>query len=509
MGTIEKIANEFFQTTGSSFPVVSASDEFYYFPQVQSEPKNWYCWDRFSKEFIIDFSSKLSQWENQLLQITCATHEEIIDQQTLIQSIVTLREYLTEIKAWQKQPSLYLSIACIGMAETFTAQDKEARFCRAKTLPSFFTDAIQNLKTVPFIFQEIGIQMIQDVRHYFLGLMKSIPDMKNTLMALDCFESHIKQLPVLDKFLLPQSLIHRVVNFHMNYQMDIQDVIQLVDHEIERNTTLLKKESYQFAKTYNWQEAYEHIPFPNIAQSGLIQFYQTEIKRLESHCIQNGFISNELANQSPVTVKPVPDYLSAIRTASSYSISPLHPPCGGHFYIIRADDPNETKQGYHREYKQLSAHETYPGHHLLDTMRWQLVKPIRRPIERPVFYEGWACFSESLMEITGYYDTPYDRLILARRRLWRAIRGKIDVELQTGKIDLLEAANKLSQTGIPKTEAIQIVKKYALNPAYQLCYTIGYCQIMKLFETHGYQTIKPFVSQVLSQGEICFSLSRF
>ncbi|MBN2538579.1 MAG: DUF885 family protein, partial [Deltaproteobacteria bacterium] len=190
------------------------------------------------------------------------------------------------------------------------------------------------------------------------------------------------------------------------------------------------------------------------------------------------------------------------RSASGYSISPGHPPSGGIFYVIDA----HASQGEDlREYPMLSAHETYPGHHLMDISRWSLKRSCRRTVEQPIVYEGWACFAEELMKLTGYFDGPADRLLLARRRLWRAVRGRVDIGLQTGTIDIPEAAEYLKKTGIDEKRAIGLARRYPLNPGYQQCYTIGLRRFLNLFDTYGRDDKRRFVQTVLGQGEIGFT----
>jgi uncharacterized protein (DUF885 family) len=125
-------------------------------------------------------------------------------------------------------------------------------------------------------------------------------------------------------------------------------------------------------------------------------------------------------------------------------------------------------------------------------------------IERPLFYEGWACFAEELLRLTGYFRGPDERLLLARRRLWRAIRGKIDLGLQTGTMDLPTAARNLVKTGVPAPNAMAVVRKYPLNPGYQLCYTIGIRRFLDLYQRCGRHNLHKFATTVLGQGEIGF-----
>jgi uncharacterized protein (DUF885 family) len=108
------------------------------------------------------------------------------------------------------------------------------------------------------------------------------------------------------------------------------------------------------------------------------------------------------------------------------------------------------------------------------------------------------------MRQTGYFNSPGERLLVARRRLWRAIRGKVDIGLQTGAMDLKMAAGYLGKTGVVVKDAISVVRKYPLNPGYQLCYTIGLHRFLDLYQRHGQQNLKNFVAAVLCRGEIDF-----
>jgi uncharacterized protein (DUF885 family) len=151
------------------------------------------------------------------------------------------------------------------------------------------------------------------------------------------------------------------------------------------------------------------------------------------------------------------------------------------------------------------AHETYPGHHLLDASRWSLARALRRAVEQPIFYEGWACFAEELLRLTGYFSAPSDRLLLAKRRLLHAIRGKVDIGLQTGTMNISTAAEYLKEMGISTERAISLARKYPLNPGYQLCYTLGSRRFLELFDRHGRNNLQKFVQTVLGQGEIHFT----
>lgn len=109
------------------------------------------------------------------------------------------------------------------------------------------------------------------------------------------------------------------------------------------------------------------------------------------------------------------------------------------------------------------------------------------------------------MARTGYFDGPWDRFLLAKRRAERAARGLIDLGLQSGRMTIVQAYELLLRVGYSSTTADAVVPKYLLRPGYQVCYTLGLKQGLDLLDRFGGHDIGLFVRTLLSQGEIGFS----
>ena len=508
---VEKIGLQLFEVVARNFPVASTSDEFYYFPQVQPEHLIHNPWDRFNEEAISDMVKKLSAVERQAALSIARDPEpaspdlEARIDLSLVQRVTrTLIEQLTDVRAWETQPTLHLTIACIGMAEAMDSQDPAIKHDRARGLSDFFDNAGRVLKRVPVLFRDLGLEMIDATRNYLIFLQQQLPALNTALAALDRFEHSLLKVATRGNFHLPVERVERIVGFHLNCNQKLSEINQILDQEIHDMQAAISDFNGSSAGDLSRSTVFDKIPLPEIGKEGLLGLYRAEVSRLAEHCLDNGLISPDLFRTCPVRVEPVPSYLSATRTASSYSIPPKHPPAGGKFYVINANDMSEARKVYQREYRVLSAHETYPGHHLLDSYRWNHDRPIRRGIEQPLFYEGWACFAEEIMRRTGYFKSAGERLLVARRRLWRAIRGKVDLGLQTGAMDFKMAAGYLGKTGIDMKDVISVVRKYPLNPGYQLCYTIGLHRFLDLYQRYGQQNLKKFVAAVLCRGEIDF-----
>ena len=155
----------------------------------------------------------------------------------------------------------------------------------------------------------------------------------------------------------------------------------------------------------------------------------------------------------------------------------------------------------------LSAHETYPGHHILDHIRIHHTNPIRRQVESPLFYEGWACYAEKLIDELGYVKDPRKQLIGLKRQLWRCLRAMLEVELQTGSITLTHGTKKLESIGFSSSTAQRQIRRFCISPGYQLCYFIGMNEIIRLREKFSSRLgQKTFHDILLGGGEIPFHL---
>jgi len=513
--SVEAVGRSMFEVLARTFPVACATDEFFYFPQVRLPEPQWSTWDCFSPETVTEFVRRLSAWEDELdLLASYPSDLEVQIDITLLQKLArTLREQLSEVRTWEFQPTFYLTLICIGLAEAMESEDPAAKHERIRSLPAFLEQASHNLDCVSVLFRDIGLEMVSDTRNYLVFLEKTLPELHPALIALDRFEDALRNVSTRQDFLLPRNLLERILRFHIHCDLDIPEINHTLDQEIDEMQQVLNQEarsivSERFAVQRphpDWSEALRSIPMPVVGKERLAGLYRREVNRLLKHCLNQGLVLPSLVSSCPVRVTSMPSYLSAIRTASSYSTSPKHPPSGGTFYILNSDVSDEAQKGYLREYRMLIAHETYPGHHLLDASRWSLARYCRRAVEQPIFYEGWACFAEELMRLTGYFSAPGDRLLLAKRRLWHAIRGKVDIGLQTGTMSISTASRYLTETGISMEQAMSSVRKYTLNPGYQLCYTLGLRRFLDLFDRYGRDNLPNFVQTVLGQGEIHFT----
>ncbi|MBF0449483.1 MAG: DUF885 family protein [Candidatus Magnetomorum sp.] len=506
--SLSGLTQKIFDYLLNMFPIACSSDEFWFFPQVVHKEISLCRWDHFSQETILGCCQKLSRWDmdiQALVDIRSPSNETELDAYLVSNMVRTLQEHLEYFRPWERQPTFHLTIACIGLSQALTFGSTEYLRQRVLTLPAFLKRASTVLKNVPALFMESGLNMIKDTRLFFNDCISIFPEMQAAIEALDDLKQTMIQLPVMDNFLIPTEDYAHLVDAHMQTRLDLKTISDMLDSEIcqaqeNLNNRCSSHQSSEYLKTVAQKQCIK--PEKNSALS----WFSKEVHRLKSHCEKHHIISEVISQNCPVRIDHVPNYLKAIRTASSYSFSPFQKKCQGTFYVL-SNEAEMQKNGtwcLSNETPMLTAHETYPGHHLLDASRSRLSRWIRRPLESPLFYEGWACFSEVLMLQTNFYETTDALYLINKRRLWRAVRGKIDLNIHWGKMTVDEAADHLHKAGIDLTRAQKIVRQYPLHPGYQLCYTIGLIRFLEL-QSSSTLPMETWIQTILSAGEIPFA----
>jgi uncharacterized protein (DUF885 family) len=232
--------------------------------------------------------------------------------------------------------------------------------------------------------------------------------------------------------------------------------------------------------------------------------YKKEVKNLRRFFSSQEVITFPFGEK--VAVVKTPSYLQSLRATASYRAPITGEAKGpGIFYITPGIDDLQLISS-HSPY--LCAHETYPGHHILDHLRIHHTNPIRRQIESPLFYEGWACYAEQLLDELGYIGDPRQHLIGLKRQLWRNVRATLDIELQMGKISLAQGAKEIETLGYSSKRAQSQIHRFALTPGYQLCYSIGMQEILGLRKRFSSKLVlKTFHDTLLGGGQIPFHLA--
>jgi len=506
---VELLATELYSFLAQRFPVCCASDEFTFFPQAVNENPDWNAWDDFSPDAVSEAVIRLNSYEDRLVEVSKALHDAFspssVNVRMLSRVIRTLIEQLDKIGTHTFQPTFYLTIATVGLIHAMDTDDPEAWGKRIRTLPRFLENSLKALGTVPLLFKEQGIEMGTQFRDWLISL-EGLAGIENAVQALGKFKKRLMSHDVVDNFTPTPDHLDRIVNFHMSTGLSVSEVLMELEEEATEMLSVMEREARILGHGSDWKEALSrisHEPLPRDGKTGLIE---REVERLRNHCVKLGITyqgeAGAESGKGELKIVDLPGSLQSVRTADSYNAKPGHPFSGGTFFIYGGSGLGTSVNTINPVYRMTAAHEAYPGHHLLDMSRWNNPDPVRRPVEYPLFYEGWACFAEDLMLLTGAFERPYDTLMLAMRRYRHAVRGKADLMLQTGKTDIKGTAAILSGVGLSKKRAVDTARKYALRPGYQLCYTVGRRRFSDLLASSAGGRVPEFAQTVLLEGEI-------
>lgn len=194
--------------------------------------------------------------------------------------------------------------------------------------------------------------------------------------------------------------------------------------------------------------------------------------------------------------------------------------------------PDETHDIPLYDHVSTAYHEGFPGHHLQCGIQVYLADRLSRLHRLSVWYpgygEGWALYTERLMDELGYFEKPEYVLGMLNAQLFRACRVVIDIGCHLElKIPATETTFHPGETwnydlGVEMMEkrafqdpqyAASEVTRYLGWPGQAISYKVGERVIMELREDlkkrkGGAFSLKDFHARVLGSGPVGLELLR-
>ena len=529
----KKLANNYFILLAESFPVMCASDEFDFFPRVTRADQYYDTLGKLDARFIEEFIDNLKGFHKSFGDACDESGDldRFIDLKLLAANTAGILIELDTKRSWRFNPLLYLKIGFIGLDHALNKPAGEVREVRERSLarlceiPGILKNGIENIQSVPEAYYQASLRMVQDcgaylneIGHDFLKQFADDHDtafkaLKTAAYSLESFNQFLKsKVPEPDRR-FAVSTLEASLKDHFLSNHEPEEIFAIASEEWHDVLGRLENLQSRIDAGKTWTQLYHAYTPSQTAEAEIIAFYEEEINRLRTFFSQKGF-SDEFLN-SPVEIKYTPTYLKSVRSSASFAAAFSRDLREKSYFYISTDFPqyNNKETDHHlqrrlnREYKMLTAHETIPGHHFLDALRRSLRNPIRRQIESPLFYEGWASYAESMLIEYGYLENPLELLVSLKRDLWRSARCQIDVGLTIGKLSENRAVELLKTCGFAAAEASRQLDRFRLNPGYQLCYCYGSHEFKRLKANYGHLFEgKDFYSFLLEGGELPFHL---
>jgi hypothetical protein len=515
---ISSVREEYFTFLAREFPTLCLHDEFSYFPRLTAAWENWFRLPRLEGEFLeAAAGARLAELSTRLPRSDPAWPPSLAEELALLrQSLKSVRRELGPGGAWRRDPFLYLKAASLAWAPVLARSsqvDWRSREKLAELLDQvarLFTWGRRQLRALSPAAQLLAPGAFADGRQFW---GQAVPAFLTTHFSPGIFESRLRQvrrnlrllketalaLPTTPPLGDEAGLAEILANWGWTRSLD--EVAALLDEEVADSRAALGRLARQLGPGLSWTAALERVTLPPGLE--VLDLYRREVEKLWQFW-QRSPVLPPLRGR--VVVAATPLYLRTLRSSASYAApwgAPEDNP--GFFYVTQEQEDLRHHFLHHRF---LSAHETVPGHHFLDANRLGLASPLARQYESPLFYEGWACYAETLLLSQGYLTDPGELLVGWQRRLWRALRGRVDLDLQRGRLDLDDGLTLLRQAGYPEATTRRQVLQLALTPGYQLCYTLGLREISKLRDRFA-PRLGParFHEVLLSGGQLPFELA--
>jgi hypothetical protein len=519
--SLKSIAKEFFGYLGRHFPQQCASDEFYFLPRAESAIQHLNVLDDFDPEKIQDHIRHVQALLSEIGLERTNDLEKEIDRQFLRQSMAGFIREFDEAETWRDDPTLYVKVPLFAtdhaISQTDHSVEKAASDLSAilAQIPPFLGLAIKNLRLPSAISVQVALNMAQDAVRFYsrdiqvfvkekMGGSKDIFSQNiKVLEAWEQFKQGLHGLPTRETVAVGEEGLKKILAVSLGYPKSPREILKIAQNAYRETEEKLNITARRIGSRKTWIQMIKENYRSKASFAEVMRLFRQEVKNLRHFIYAQDIITLPPGEQ--VRVFETPAYLLSLRATASYKAPFTGRANGlGRFYITPGRDDLGLIAS-HCPY--LSAHETYPGHHILDHLRLHHPNPIRRQIESPLFYEGWACYAEQLLDDSGYIQDPRQQMIGLKRQLWRNLRAALDVELQTGKIGLAQAAKRIEMLGFPASRARRQARRFCLTPGYQLCYFMGMHEMIRLRERFSSKLgPKVFHDTLLGGGEIPFHL---
>ncbi|NOQ20562.1 MAG: DUF885 family protein [Desulfobacterales bacterium] len=529
----KKVAESYFDYLAERFPVMCASDEFDFLPRAENAFKHYDKLDKFEAVAIEETIDKLKEFQKGFASANyeAGDLDNLIDLKLLQANAAGILIELDTKRSWQYNPLMYLKIAFIGLDHALIKPAKEPKevqeraLARLSAIPVILKQGMNNIHSVPETYYQASLLMAADCKQYLYEIGRDLSKlfaghhdvatktMKSAEVSLEDFKHFLKsKSPEPDRRFAVSTLEASLKN-HFLSQRNPEEIFTIAKEEWQETLEQLEALQLKIDPRKTWEDLYHAYTPSQIEETEIIALYGEEIDCLRTFFSRHGFSGEVLS--SPIEIHYTPTYLESVRSSASFAAAFSRDPQEKSYFYISTHFPrhnsqktdNHLQKRLNREYKMLTAHETIPGHHFLDSFRRRLKNPIRRQIESPLFYEGWASYAEFMLIEYGYLEDPLELLVSSKRNLWRSARCQIDVGLTIGKLSENTAVDLLQTCGFAPAEASRQLDRFRLNPGYQLCYCYGSHEFKQLRKKYG-DLLKgnDYYSFLLEGGELPFHL---
>lgn len=516
-----KLAKKYFAYVAKHFPVMCASGAFPMLPPAVESAKKLDRLDDLSKKGIAKHVAALNRFHADFTAtaVKAKTPELAAQAHGLALSASGAIMELDSIRTWEKAPELYLQVAFTGLeqAAALPAKNEKARqkrfIRRLRDIPSLLRHAPANIEAISQTSRATAQTMVRDCARYLtdlgnseLGKAGKVPRyLADALSALKDFDRFVISRPEIPDSQGPS--FEQMCESVLGTEKTAENILGMAEEEFERRLDSLRWLENEIGSGKSWQQLYDGYPGPSIDDLDPIDVIIREIHRLRRFVHVDGL--PEVFNDTPLRIAPQPLHLTS-------TLRPIH-----HDAATGAWEDESSRcyvspqlfsgRGFRddrirlararKEFPFMTAMQTYPGRHLLESQRRALGDSPMSQVTNPLFVAGWLAFAENLMEELGYLETPLDRLVHHKRGLARAGLAMVDAGLAVGVMDQDRSISILGQAGYSKEEALNHVRDIRLAPARRAMHVLGLYEVTSM-RKDSKMDLGPFCAALFKNGQL-------
>jgi uncharacterized protein (DUF885 family) len=301
------------------------------------------------------------------------------------------------------------------------------------------------------------------------------------------------------------------VRFHTSIAMEPDEIQKLGLAQMDKvmgEMKLIGARSFHTADPAELLVKVKQAPYTFGSRQELIDYASAAVERAR-RTVPRWF---GVVPKATVVVVPYPAFRERSAPSGEYQVGSDDGTRPGTYYINAYEAEKQSKAGI----EATAFHETYPGHHLQNTVAKEVggTHPIQRYFGNSGFGEGWALYSERLADEMGLYSDDLARLGLLSNEALRSARLVVDSGMHAlgwtreRAIDYLQAHTTLT----PERAAAE-VDRYIAVPGQATAYMIGNLEIRRLRESAQKDlgprfSVQAFHDQVLGDGAITLGMLR-
>ncbi|MDI6808892.1 MAG: DUF885 domain-containing protein [Candidatus Eisenbacteria bacterium] len=460
--------------------------------------------------------------------------EQRIEHEYLSSKLDTWIADLEEIRALQKNPSMYSELCMYGifllMSRDFAPAPDRAKsvISRLKEMPRVLGQGKENVKNPPKVYAEIARDvtkggedfLIEVSRFLETALPKDKAGWSSTLdeasAALKNYRAHLEKIlpEARGNFALGEKMFNFKLARDFMVSHDCSSLEKLGKKVFEETKKQMLDTAREIDPRKSVDDTMTEIKKDHPEAAKVKESYEREMLRAKHFVVEKDLVAIPEGETLVCIDTPVFER-STIPYAAYLPPGPFEEKQQGFFYVtpvtpsMPKEEQLERLKGHNMSsIITCSLHEAYPGHHLQLVSANRVKSKMRKLGDSNVLAEGWALYCEEMMYEQGFYKDPRVRLYQLKDSLWRAARIMIDVGIHTGKMSIDEAVDLLvNGVWIEKPNAVSEVKRYTTSPTQPSSYMLGKIEIMSMREDYmqkmkGGFSLKKFHQAILGAGTI-------